>query len=722
MKLSNVKSGFLALLSIILFSFVFFTACDDTETIDETNFTIYYTGMTDIGPSMTGVISSPSYIGGKPSGFEITGITVNGESYTGDSFQINKDEGSITITQTSGIPVGRYKISIRCISNGKVYDYPDIVEINMMKPVPDGITVEPNKLKADYGDVIDPSSEVELPTAQVTTDGDHVSIKKYEIAKSDFSKYFAISSTGVISIVRGDNGLQPGKYVLSLKLSTGANGEDEGIFENAIEIDITSRPLDLTYTPATGKIEEESAISGNTTFISNAPTMKGSLEGLSYSIKSVTPATNKILIDEATGVLSVNSNHGFVAGQKYAVNVNVKNTYSPEGVDFSDVFELEVVTFIEPIENFEYANIEAVQAVAFENSPVPAFKGDEVKYELVDLPAALQGNVSVDIDGKVSAVKGNTIPLGTYTVKVKATNPKSDPDNPAIASFILTVKENPNYFTYVYYGNNLNLEPQQNYPNQFRIPNGGTFSNINSLLEAKSDGKNLKYEIKGIHQAGSITINENTGQITVSGIKKKQCGIVMVTATAGKGTPEEFSIQTPVFFHYSDAGQPDGSSQSVVVEYTPFVFQVNPSKGGRSAKPNIEGKDNVPGFTMDYRRTFNYYNFFGTHISGVPAKDTFIGKIWDTYYANIGKSVAYGSRDPLSYYGSINVLNQALGYIDPNTLEVVINPNKWIYEGEPANGAMIGQITIGSNGKDPVDAKDAGRIFPIVLWFDKNFK
>src|SRR5690606_27398750 len=112
-------------------------------------------------------------------------------------------------------------------------------------------------------------SPIELPTAQVTTGDDHVSITKYEIARSDFSKYFAISSSGLISIVRGDASLSPGKYVLALKLRTGASKEDEGIFENAIEIDVTSEPLALTYTPAQGKLEEESELSGNTTFRGN---------------------------------------------------------------------------------------------------------------------------------------------------------------------------------------------------------------------------------------------------------------------------------------------------------------------------------------------------------------------------------------------------------------------------------------------------------------------
>lgn len=714
----NIKSKLLFLLSIVLLSLLSFTACEDTETTDETNFAIYYTGMTDIGPSMTGVISSPSYIGGKPYGFEIVGTTLNGESYSGNSFIIDEETGSITIAQTTGIPVGHYKLSVKCFSNGKRYEFKDIVEVNMMKPVPDGISVEPNLLKADYADVIDPASVVELPTAQVVTDGNHVSIRKYEIAKSDFSKFFAISSSGVISIVRGDVNLLPGKYMLSLKLTTGASGEDEGIFENALEVNITSRPLALTYTPATGKIEEESALSGSTTFTSNAPVLKGSLEGLVYSIKKTT-ATAKIEIDPQTGVLSVKENHGLKAGQKYVIDVNVKNEFSAEGVDFNGVFELEVVEFIEPIQNFTYSNVNAIQAVAFEVNPDAGFKGDEVRFEFVDLPSALQGNLSIDYEGKISALKGNKIPLGSYSVKVKATNPKSDPNLPSIATFTLIVGENPNYFTYVRYGNNLGLTPETNYANQFRIAVGGSLSSVNPT--PTTDAKvSLTYEIRSIHQSNGTFIDPSTGKITLAGLAKKQCAIVMVTATAGKGTPSEFSIQTPVFFHYSDAvASPSNSSEQVVVEYSPFVFQVNSNKGGRSVKPVITGVNDMTKFTFDYRRTFNYYNFFGTHADGQPnAAGSFMRNLWNSYAESTGTTPNYGSRNPLSYYANPALINSALAYVDPNAYEVVVNPNKWIYDGEPANGAMVGQITFETNGKDPASG---GQMFPIVLWFDTNF-
>jgi hypothetical protein len=693
-----------------IFALLLITAgCKKEEVIDSTTFTIHYTGMTDIGPSMTGVIASPSYIGSQPNSFEIVSITLDGSTYSGNSFEINKDNGSVSIKETAGIPVGLYKLTISCQSNGKRYEFKDAIAINMMKPVPDGISVAPNKLTVNYADIIDPQSTVELPTAQVTTDKNHVSIKKYEIAKSDFSKYFAISSTGVISILRGDATLLPGKYVLSLKLTTGASGQDEGIFQDAIEINIISKPLGLTYTPSSGKIEEESALSGKTTFTSAVPALKGSLDGLVYAIKSVSPTTNKITINAQTGVISVAENHGLTAGQQYKVTVNAKNVYDQAGVDFSDVFVLDVVGFIQAIESFTYPNMNATQAVAFAVTPNAGFKGDEVRFELVELPTALQGKVTLDAQGKVSAVKGNTIALGTYTIKVKATNPK----NESTTSFTLTVGANPNYFSYVRYGNNLGLTPAANYANQYRINASNPIAGIKPTPTTDANSSvTLTYEIKPVHPVTLPTgtsIDPSTGQITFAGITGIQSGVFMVTATAGKGTPEEYAIQTPVFIQNTNA----------FVEYSPFVFQVNPNSGGRSTAPQVTGDKSK--FTLDYRRTFNYYNFFGTQINGIPAigsPTTFMTSLYDKYAESKNASPNYGARAPLAYWDNKTTLTLPLAYVDPITFELVVNPNKWTHNGEAANGAMVGQMTYKTDGTDPGTGT---AILPIILWFDTKF-
>jgi len=684
--------------------------------------------MTDIGPSMSGVISSPTYIGATPSGFRFTAITLDDAPYPAaeSSYEIDPETGMISITQTGDLPVGWYRLSVSCMSGRQLYEFADIVEVQMMAPVPEGITVEPEMLQVEYADVLDTTGEVLLPTAQVTTQGTHVSIRKYEIARSDYSHFFAISSTGEISVVQGNTVIQPGVYVLSLKLTTGASGEDEGIFENVLRVNITSRPLELNYTPATGKIEEETELSGATTFVSNPPVLKGSLEGLTYRMLSVEPATDKIHIDAQTGVLSVASGHGMKAGEKYLIDVHVANAFSAEGVNFEGVFQLEAVEFIEPIMGFAYEDREEIQATAFEIRPSDEMKGDEVRFEFVELDSRLQGQLTIDHAGVIRAVKGNSIPLGNYTVRVEATNPKTDPQAPTVAVFGLNILENPNYFTYVRYGNNLELTPLENYADQFRIPVGGKLADVKPVPVATDAKVELYYELTAVHQTGGTKIDPATGEITLSTLKAPQCGIVMVTATAGKGTAAEVSVDTPVFFHFSSEVAAQGSTgESVSVEYTPFVLKVNPNTGARSAIPVIRGVNNPVNFTLDYRRNFNYYNFQGSHKDGQPSvEDSFLQYLWDQYKEALPNSgVNYSSRHPLSYYANTdkgtNTLEVALGYVDARDYSVVVNPNKWIQNGDPANGAMIGQMTFMTNGTDPASG---GQTFPLVMWFDTKFK
>ncbi len=83
---------------------------------------------------------------------------------------------------------------------------------------------------------------------------------------------------------------------------------------------------------------------------------------------------------------------------------------------------------------------------------------------------------------------------------------------------------------------------------------------------------------------------------------------------------------------------------------------------------------------MDYRRTFNYYNFAGPHTDGQPATaGSFMNTVWTSYYTSIGSSeVKTGSKDPVSYYSNASRLSSALCYVDPVTKSLVVNPNKWV--------------------------------------------
>ena len=712
-KIFSFASGCLTILTVVVFALIG-TSCTETETTDSTPFTIYYSGMTDIGPSMSAKVSAPTYLGGTPSEFTIIKVTLAGQPVDGQSFVIEPATGSISIQDTENLAVGLYSLSVSCVSNGKRYEFADVVSINMMRPVPEGISVEPNLLTIDYADVSTSDAK-----AQVKTEGEHVSISKYSIAEGDYKDYFAISASGEVTINKKNAAnILPGIYKVSLVLQTEAG---EGIFPDAVTFNITSKPLALSYSPALGKMEE--ATVGPTSYTSTAPTLKGSLEGVVYSIKAVTPATDKIKIDPTTGILSVAEGHEFKAGQKYEVDVNVKNIYNTAeetGKVFERAFTVEVVSFISPITNFAYENVTKTQAVGFTIAHTDAFKGDEVTFELGTLAAELQDQLKIDpATGNISAKQGNTIPVGTYTVTVKASNVKGE----QTATFTLTIEKNKNFFTTITYGNNLGL-PVAGNAFQYRINSAEELAGM--VIPAPTtdipNGVPVTWKVQPKLNMGGGKVDKD-GTLILADIKwvNASLGMIIVTATAGTGA-EAVSVSVPVFFHFA------GAVGGVTINYTPFVAQVNPRKGGRSVAPAVSGVSDTKLLLMDYRRTFGYFNINGSdsHKDGVikndgTTDDFFMAQVWRNFYTAIGTKVNYGAKKPMSYYDNKAAVATTLAYVDPADKAIVINPGKWVGEDKVyANGVMFGQITFVTNGTEG-GINNGSQINPIFVWFDEKF-
>lgn len=712
-KIFSFASGCLTILTVVVFALIG-TSCSETETTDSTPFTIYYSGMTDIGPSMSAKVSAPTYLGGTPSEFTIIKVTLAGQPVDGQSFVIEPATGSISIQDTENLAVGLYSLSVSCVSNGKRYEFADVVSINMMRPVPEGISVEPNLLTIDYADVSTSDAK-----AQVKTEGEHVSISKYSIAEGDYKDYFAISASGEVTINKKNaSNILPGIYKVALVLQTEAG---EGIFPDAVTFNITSKPLALSYSPAKGKMEEASV--GPTSYTSTAPTLKGSLEGVVYSIAAVTPATDKIKIDPATGVVSVAEGHKFKAGQKYEVDVNVKNIYNTTeetGKVFERAFTVEVVSFISPITNFAYENATKTQAVGFTIAHTDAFKGDEVTFELDVLAAELQDQLKIDpATGNISAKQGNTIPVGTHTVTVKASNVKGE----QTVTFTLTIEKNKNFFTTIKYGNNLGL-PVTGNAFQYRINSAEELADM--IIPAPTTDIPADVPVKWSVQT-KLNMKDGKvgkdGALNLSDIKwtNASLGMIMVTATAGTGA-EAVSVSVPVFFHFA------GAVGGATINYTPFVAQINPRKGGRSVAPVVSGVSDTKLLLMDYRRSFGYANINGSdsHKDGVikndgTTDDFFMAQVWRNFYTAIGTKVNYGAKKPMSYYDNKAAIATTLAYVDPADKAIVINPGKWVGEDKVyANGVMFGQITFVTNGTEG-GINNGSQTNPIFVWFDEKF-
>ncbi|MDM8324140.1 surface glycan-binding family protein [Bacteroides gallinaceum] len=750
LKHQHISSGFMAILMFV-FTAVTFSSCEDTETVDKSGFALHYTSLTDIGPSMTGVIASPSYKGSAPYDFAITGITFGdeNEAYTGDCFTIDAAVGSIEVRNTENIAVGTYRISVSCMSAGSFYSFPDIVEVNFLKPVPDGIVVEPNLLTADYNDILDANSEAEMPTAQVTTDNsaEHITITGYAISNvrrgdviydNTANPLFAISETGEISIVKGhdeatETNLVPGVYTIDLKLNTrAADANSElGIYTDALQVNVISAPRGLSY--ADGYVEAGDGTSEHPMrgFTSEAPVLRGSAEGANYAIVAVKrngvedeSAMAKFSIDAATGIITIGDDHGFVIDDVYTVDVSVTNAYSAEGEVYvgEDALTVTVVDWVSAPISLSYGNVSAQRLIEFTASPEYEGGTTALVYSFDNLDESLADYLSIDSEtGVISAAQMHEITPGDYTVVVKASNFVGE----ITGTMNLHVDEHPCYFTYIRYGNNLGLD-ETTEASQFRFH---SLSEIQSMgtIAPKTDfnpdgGATLTWSSEAKFQSAGISIDRNTGVLTLGTTEAnfaREMPIIFVTATA---TLDDFSYShvVPVFFHYAK------EVNGITLEYTPFVSRTSPRLGGRSSVPVLGGAD-ASNFLIDYRRSPQYWNLNGErsdgtpHESGAIADNQFLTNLWTTYGAGTG------SKDPMGFFRGTDIdhsnLSRKLGYVDntsgsSNKYSVVVNPNLWNDDGW-ADGVFMMTMTFTVDGN--INNVNGGtEIRPIAIWLDKS--
>lgn len=772
---SKAVGCIIAMLAIVLG----ISSCKDDFTTDNTSFALYYTSMTDIAPSMTGVIAKPTYKGTAPYDFKITGITYfyknekgeeATESYTGDCFAINTENGEISINSTRDMKTGKYFISVSCYATGTMYTFNNAVEVNFLKAVPEGIIVEPNFIEVKLADVKNKDSETVFPTAKVTTknSAEHITITGYKISnvvrlESDGSEtminnnkieLFTISDHGIISIKKNSEeeykDVKAGLYRIDLKLTTMASSnlsEEEGLFVDAMRINLSGAPTSISYELGaieTGKEGDETKPRGG--FISSKPLIEGSPINAVYeitAIKKVQSSGGTLIdasdeekaffsIDEAIGVVSVPNTHTFTKGDVYKVYVKVTN---PEGDCTStddNALTVNVVEWVDPLVDFTYTMGNMKQGMSYISSKPQGGGLDaatNVEYSFVDMPEEYAEYFSINnTTGEVSVAKYNTLPQGTFEVTVKAKNFKSE----AQGKLAINVVENPNYFTYISYGNNLvdDQTPGSIYDNQFR------FTKLDEVrvvsLNPKTDiqeGCKMTWKLAGKHHSANIVIDTNTGEITAADVtqdnfNKYSMAVLFITATVGEGN-DAFDRTFPVFINYSKP------VAGVTIEYTPFVLRVNPNNGGTSLPPVITGNNiDLSKVYIDYYNTINYFNLEGCDSEGIPFDEgrvdqtpgcKFLKNLWNEN----GASGNYGTNLPVSYWDGNKVKTNPsdyLAYINnakvDNRFSVVVNPKKWYYDGW-ADGVLTGKFKFSVDGTNPPGKTNSD--FYLAIWFDKDY-
>ncbi len=167
------------------------------------------------------------------------------------------------------------------------------------------------------------------------------------------------------------------------------------------------------------------------------------------------------------------------------------------------------------------------------------------------------------------------------------------------------------------------------------------------------------------------------------------------------------------------------------------MLRVNPKKGGRSAIPavtHLDGRD-VTGFTLDYRRGFCYYNFYGpVEHAGAninngqmsASNKNLLYTLWGNYASATGTVINVGAAGAIGYWANKNYLRNWLGhtacYVDASDLSVVVNPEKWMDDNGYANGAFVANMAFNLNNNDPsANSNTTMQVLPIIVWLDDTF-
>lgn len=698
------------------------------ELTDTGAFALHYPGITDIGPS-TNMDITPTWHGGTPESFEIFSVKREDEAVTAECFSIDPTTGVFSIRKSDNLPVGKYRIGIACKVGGERHEFAEAITVNMMPAIPEGIKVSPDKITILLSQVTNTGSDEELPTAQITTEGEHISIRNYLIsgvrrdgkALANWDGLFSVDKNGKFSILK-NNKFNAGVYVIDFKLTTMVFGADseEGLFSDALTVEVASAPISLVYNPSAAKVE------AGESYTSPVPEFIGSVAGLEFSIKKAVPESDKFSIDKTSGVITLAKGHEYAIGDEIVLSVSAKNNYGER--DFDQVLRIGIVEYIAPITLLAYKDTTVWEGTKVNLKPAQR-DGDEVTYSFEELPDALKELTIDELNGTISVPKKNKIAQGEYSFKVKAQNPKG--------SLSATVKwntiENPYAFTFVRWGNNLGLNPIQNYADQFRVSTTGP-TTVPVIESDIKEGIEALYEINGGSKTNCVSIDEKTGKLTTDPsvfegkIANMRAHFVFVNIKTGVGTSGETVMKIPVFFDFNAPRTEGGYS----IQYNPFAVRCNPKTGTTSVPPTIL-KNNIvvrgeelKNITMDFRRSFNYWNLNGpaSHNNGAPdaEKTTFLSAVWSTYYSSINVAYNKSSRDPISSYGRPEHIAKTAGYLRQEDLALYIAPEKFMDDNGYANGIFTAQVAFGSDGKDPAEAKDPYRLFPLFVWFDTNFQ
>ena len=527
------------------------------------------------------------------------GVIQNGADGSSTTFFEISDEGVVSMVKGDGWALGTYMLDVKV--NTESYGSEDEEGL-----ISDALTVNVTaaEIVINYNDpqyLAPLLTRTYVPAVEGPEEGgpyvEGYTISGITLDGADFTDIdgiFSIDETGVVS-ANAPETITAGDYAVSVSYTyVGQTLEATDVL--VIECR-PGMPETIYVSPSTTSIELPNLQSGSQVTLTSFSIMcEGeSADITDYEIRNVSldggNAPDGLLsINEGTGEITIDKSDSWAVGE-YTVDIKVNTESFGTESDYGIVEDALTINVVEEMV-FNYDDAESSHKFATGWSVRPTTTLTGAVYSWTDASAAYTEYLDIDPStGIISAEKGNQLALDSYYVGVTATIAGAEP---VTATYHLHVTDNPYYFTYFSYGNNLGLsEEETDGVSQFRVTSGSDLAALNPGISAERTDHDpdveWEFSVSRINALNGISVDRSTGVLTFpsGGYSANAMGVAFVTATTTdpKDAGNTWSVTIPFFVDCS------GEINGTTIQYSPFALRVNPSwsEPVRSNAPSVTG-------------------------------------------------------------------------------------------------------------------------------------
>jgi len=388
-----------SILTAFAFTFlsIFTISCDDETTSKEgmAPSDLRYASVSEVYEGRAMKSAQPVvYANTKPL-FELVGGRAEDNGvYLENEFQINAENGAISLLDDNNLVVGLYQLDVKVSNEEGEVVFPAAFELRILPSSLEGLKYTP------YTQTIvrkDKGSKTSLPVFKGT--------KPATFSLTEENDFVIDAITGAVSL-KEDSKISAGKYKLSVLM---ANEAGEQVFENVLEINVETKIEVLNFEPSE-YLDVQQKQSKETV----VPTIKGTVP-CNFALKD---NFGSFLIDANSGVVSLSSDHSLAIGD-YSLTVVASNVHG--SVEFQNALTFQIVKIKETvISDLLYPESSYTIKKGVElTTESPSYTGSTPKFELENDYAAF----TIDQNsGIINLLEGNSLSEGVYNLTVVATN------------------------------------------------------------------------------------------------------------------------------------------------------------------------------------------------------------------------------------------------------------------------------------------------------------